>query len=194
MAVGLADNRDRRVANSPYLGQWGGRCMSSSTPPPASAPVDPDVEPAAARRRRAGADPLVLGVIALGGVLGAEARYALSLWHPAAAGSWPATTWWINVTGSFLLGVLMVLLTELTSPRRLLRPFLGVGVLGGFTTFSTAMVDVQGLLRDGRPVLAMGYLVGTVLAALAAVTAGTVVTRGVAAAGARLRARRGTAR
>jgi len=155
--------------------------MSSSTPQPVGAPVDPDTGAAPGRHPARTVEPAVLAVIALGGVLGAEARYALSSWHPAAAGGWPATTWWINVAGSFLLGALMVLLTELTSPHRLLRPFLGVGVLGGFTTFSTAMVDVLGLLRAGHPALALAYLLGTALAALAAVTVGAVAMRAVAA-------------
>jgi len=194
MAVGLADNRDRRVANSPYLERQRGRRMSSSTPGPVGAPVDPDTGTVPDQRPAGRRDPAVLAVIAIGGVLGAEARYGLSVWHPQAAGQWPATTWWINVVGSFLLGLLMVLLTELTSPHRLLRPFLGVGVLGGFTTFSTAMVDVDGLFRSGRPVLASAYLVGTALAALAAVTVGTVVTRAVATAFVRVRIRRGSAR
>ena len=157
--------------------------MSSSTPHPVSAPVDPDTAAAGAGRRPRSLDAAVLGVIALGGVLGAEARYGLSVWQPHQPGQWPATTWWINIAGSFLLGVLMVLVTELTAPHRLLRPFLGVGVLGGFTTFSTAMVDVDGLVRAGRPVLAATYLGGTAVVALLAVTVGAVVTRALTGAG-----------
>jgi CrcB protein len=184
MAVGLADNRDRRVANSPYLGHPGGRCMSTSSPQPVRAPVDPDIGSGRGRPARI-VDPAVLTVIALGGVLGAEARYGLSLWHPTASGQWPATTWWINIAGSFLLGALTALIAELTAPHRLVRPFLGVGVLGGFTTFSTAMVDVDQLFLADRPVLAGVYLVGTAVAALAAVTTGTLVMRVLAVAWAR---------
>jgi fluoride exporter len=167
--------------------------VSSSTPPPVGAPVDPDAS-VDSRRPVRRIEPAVLAAIAAGGVLGAEGRYVLSVWHPAGTGEWPATTWWINVGGSFVLGALMVLLTELTSPHRLLRPFLGVGVLGGFTTFSTAMVDVHQLLLAGRPALAMGYLFGTVLAALVAVTLGSVVARGIATARVRRRTRRGSRR
>jgi fluoride exporter len=165
--------------------------MSPSSPRPVGAPVDPDTGVVPARRPVQHADPAVLAVIAIGGVLGSEARYALSAWHPATAGQWPATVFWINVAGSFLLGALMVLLTELTSPHRLMRPFLGVGVLGGFTTFSTAMVGVQQLFLAGRPLPAVAYLLGTAAVALVAVALGALATRAVAAAFVRLRFRRG---
>ena len=165
--------------------------MSPSTPRPVGAPADPDTGVVPARRPVRHADPAVLAVIAVGGVLGSEARYALAAWHPAAADQWPVTVFWINVAGSFLLGALMVLLTELTSPHRLMRPFLGVGVLGGFTTFSTAMVDVHRLFLAGRPALGFAYLLGTAVVALVAVTLGAVATRAVAAALVRTRSRRG---
>jgi CrcB protein len=164
--------------------------MSPSTPRPVGAPVDPDTGVVPARRPVPHADPAVLAVIAVGGVLGSEARYALAAWHPAVANQWPATVFWINVAGSFLLGALMVLLTELTSPHRLMRPFLGVGVLGGFTTFSTAMVDVHRLFLAGRPMLASAYLLGTAVVALVAVALGALATRAVAAALVRARSRR----
>jgi fluoride exporter len=89
----------------------------------------------------------------------------------------PVSTWLVNTSGCLLIGVLMTVVTELSAPHRLVRPFLGVGVLGGYTTFSTATVEVQQLTLHGRPALALGYLVGTVVAALVAVTAGTVGTR-----------------
>lgn len=129
-------------------------------------------------------------MIAAGGVLGSEARLALGLALPHAPGTWPLATLLINVSGSFILAALMVVLTELTSPHRLLRPFLGVGVLGGYTTFSTAELDVQQLLRAGRPLLAAGYLVGTMVAALLAAWAGAALTRTAAAGWGRRRARR----
>jgi fluoride exporter len=156
-----------------------------------TSPVDPDVEvPTSARRTPGRLDPAVVAVIALGGVLGAEARYALGLALPHAPGSWPLGTLLINVSGSLALGALMVVVTELTSPHRLLRPFLGVGVLGGYTTFSTAEVDVAQMLRAGRPLLATGYLVGTALAALLAAWLGTTLARTAAAGWGRRRARR----
>jgi fluoride exporter len=91
----------------------------------------------------------------------------------------PWATFAANVSGCLLIGVLMVLVTEVWAGRWLLRPFLGVGVLGGYTTFSTYSVDVVRLVDAGVPAVALAYLAGTVLAALAAVYAGTVVARWV---------------
>jgi CrcB protein len=85
----------------------------------------------------------------------------------------------------------MVVITELTSPHRLVRPFLGVGVLGGYTTFSTATVEVQQLALHGREALALGYLLGTVLAALVAATAGMIMARAMGGLWVRRRAGRG---
>jgi CrcB protein len=156
-----------------------------------TSPVDPDVDlRTSSRRSRPRVEPAVLAAIAAGGVLGAEARYALGLALPHAPGSWPLATLLINVSGSFVLAALMVVLTELTSPHRLLRPFLGVGVLGGYTTFSTAEIDVAQMLRAGRPLLAVGYLLGTVLAAVLAAWAGATLARTAAAGWGRRRARR----
>ncbi|HEY0401933.1 MAG TPA: CrcB family protein [Blastococcus sp.] len=140
--------------------------------------IDPDVDlRVPAQRRQRAFDPAVLGVIAAGGVLGAEARYALERAVPSAAGDWPVATFVINVAGSLLIGVLMVVVTELRTPHRLVRPFLGVGILGGFTTFSTAVVEVVALQRAGEPVLGLAYLVGTALSALLAVALGVAATR-----------------
>jgi fluoride exporter len=156
-------------------------------------PVDSDVDlPVPARRRQRDWDPAVLGAIAAGGVLGAEARYGLSVLLPHHPGQWPWATWLINVTGCFLIGILMVVITELTSPHRLVRPFLGVGVLGGYTTFSTAMVDVQQMVLAGHGGAALGYLIATVTAAVAAAFAGVIVTRASAALWLRRRADRRT--
>jgi CrcB protein len=115
----------------------------------------------------------VLAAISCGGVLGALARYGLGEAFP----HWPWTTLLINVTGCLLIGVLMVLVAEVWPARRLLRPFLGTGFLGGYTTFSTYVVDVQRLVSTGRAAVAVAYLGGTLLSALLAVYLGTVTTR-----------------
>lgn len=119
----------------------------------------------------------VLVAIALGGALGAEARYGIGVALPHAAAAFPWSTLLINASGCFLIGVLMVLITEVGSAPRLLRPFLGVGVLGGFTTFSTYAVDTSRLLLAGRPAVALAYLAGTLAAAMAAVWVGANATR-----------------
>ena len=139
--------------------------------------IDPDVDVHVPGQRRELWDhpAAVLGSISAGGVAGALARYGLSEAFPHASGGWPWTTWGINVGGCLLIGVLMVLISEVWTGQRLLRPFLGVGVLGGFTTFSTAIVDVQRLIAAGSAGLGLAYLVGTVAAALAAVVAGSAL-------------------
>jgi len=164
---------------------------AASSRTPLGAPVDPDVDLHVARRRRQRAlDPAVLLAVAAGGVVGAEARYALTLLWPVHAGQWPIATWTANVTGSFLIGALMVVLLELTAPHRLVRPFLGVGVLGGYTTFSTATVEVEKLFLSGRPGWAAAYLLGSVLSALVAVALGSVALRRAAATWEQRRTRR----
>jgi CrcB protein len=139
-------------------------------------PVDSDVdlhEPA----QRAELGIRLLGVISVGGALGASARYGLGVAVPAGPTGFPWATFGINVLGCLLIGVLMVLVTELFPTRRLLRPFVGVGVLGGFTTFSTYVVEIQHLLTAGALRTALLYLGGTVVAAVAATWLGLATTR-----------------
>ncbi|MFC8503967.1 fluoride efflux transporter CrcB [Pedococcus sp. NPDC057267] len=146
------------------------------------ATVDPDVdlrgEPA---RREWSSHRWVLPVVAVGGMLGATARYLLATAHPAPAGGIPWGTFTINVTGCLLIGVLMVFVVEVGGTHPLLRPFLGVGVLGGYTTFSTYTVETLGLLRHGATVAAITYLLLTAVAALVAVALGASATRGTLA-------------
>ncbi|GHH82380.1 putative fluoride ion transporter CrcB 1 [Streptomyces sulfonofaciens] len=119
----------------------------------------------------------VVAVIALGGVLGSTARYGTGLLWPTPPGAFPWTTLLVNVAGCGLIGVLMVVVAEAGAAHPLVRPFLGTGVLGGFTTFSTYAVDVERLTDGGRPGLGLTYLVLTLLAALTAVWAAAVATR-----------------
>lgn len=118
----------------------------------------------------------VLAAISIGGAIGALARYLITLAVPPGARSFPWATFGINVVGCLLIGVLMVLVTEVWPNRRLIRPFLGVGVLGGFTTFSTYVVDIQRLTDQGASAVALAYLLATIVAALAAVYTGITVT------------------
>lgn len=143
-------------------------------------PVDPDVDLRVPEQRRelAAHPAAVLGAIAAGGVAGAEARYGLSLLDRAAAGL-PWTTLAINVIGCLLIGVLMTLLGRAGRPHPLVRPLLGVGVLGGFTTFSGYAVDAQRLFAGGHPATAVAALVATPLLALPAVWLGARVARRV---------------
>jgi CrcB protein len=119
----------------------------------------------------------VLGAIAMGGSLGALGRYAVGEALPHAPGSFPWSTLLVNVSGCLLIGVLMVVALELTEPHRLVRPFLGVGVLGGYTTFSAASVELQQLLDAHRDATALAYLLATPAGALIAAWAGLTLAR-----------------
>jgi CrcB protein len=119
----------------------------------------------------------VLAVVSAGGAIGALARYGLGVAFPHAKGAFPWATFGVNVSGCLLIGVLMVLITEVWPARKLVRPFVGTGVLGGYTTFSTYIVDIQQLLAAGRPTAAFGYLVTTAVSALAAVYVGSALTK-----------------
>ena len=116
--------------------------------------------------------PEVLAVIAAGGVLGAEARYGLTRLIPASPGRVPWAILLINVLGGLLMGVLMALLARSAHPNPLIRPFLGVGILGGFTTFSTYSTDTYALIDADRPLVAVGYVFFTLAGALLAVVLG----------------------
>lgn len=119
----------------------------------------------------------ILVAIAIGGVIGTEGRYGLGQLMPHSASQFPWSTLVVNASGCLLIGALMVMIVELTSPRRLIRPFLGVGVLGGYTTFSTFAVDADRLVSGHRALLALAYVAATLAACLAAVTAATLATR-----------------
>jgi fluoride exporter len=119
----------------------------------------------------------VLAAIAAGGAIGSVARYGLATALPHRPAHFPWATFVTNAAGCFAIGVLMVVVAGVLPGRPLLRPFLGVGVLGGFTTFSTYALEIQRLADGGARGTAMAYLAGTVVAALAAGYAGSRTTR-----------------
>jgi CrcB protein len=124
----------------------------------------------------------VLAVIAFGGALGSMARWGLTLLWPPHPGAFGWATLTANVTGSLALGVLMIFVLDVLPPSRYARPFLGTGVLGGYTTFSTAMLDTRAQLVAGRPAQAGAYLFGGLAAGLLAVWLGMVTARAVVVA------------
>lgn len=141
--------------------------------------VDPDVDLHDSRQLRE-TRPRVWDLVvatAVGGIVGAETRYGIAVAIPHAGNQFPWSTLIINATGSLVIGVVMVLLLELTSPHRLLRPFLGVGVLGGYTTYSTFAVDTEQLVHAHRPAIALAYVLLTVVCCLLAVVVGSAATR-----------------
>lgn len=139
------------------------------------------LEAAAARRPRWLPEPrripwLTLGLIAVGGVAGALTRQALWAAFPQRA-PFDWTTLFINVTGRGLIGMLMAALAQFRHAPRLTSSFLGTGVLGGFTTFSTYIVEIQRSIASGRPATGLAYLIITLIGALLAARAGMAVAR-----------------
>jgi fluoride exporter len=153
--------------------------MITGVRPTTDLPTDPDVDLRKPWQRMElrRAPWAVLSVISAGGILGAWARHALALAWPYRPDQFPWATLVTNVSGCLLIGVLMVLITDVWAGHRLLRPFLGVGILGGYTTFSTYAVDVQQMVAAGVAGTALVYLAGTLVAALAAVYTGISLTR-----------------
>lgn len=119
--------------------------------------------------------------VSAGGVLGGCARYGINQLVPTDAGAFPWATFLVNVSGSFCLALLLVLILDVWPPMRFLRPFLAVGVLGSFTTLSTWMVELDQLLIDGATTLAAAYLAASVFAGVAATCLGLLLGRAVAA-------------
>jgi fluoride exporter len=120
-----------------------------------------------------------LAAVAVGGGVGSAARYLLSVAIPAGHG-FPWGIFIVNVTGCLALGGLLVYLLEVWPPRPLLRPLLAVGLLGGYTTFSTYAAGVLSLLTGRQFALADAYALSSIVAALAAVWCGMVGARKLA--------------
>jgi len=134
--------------------------------------------PSGARRSGSSwAGPGVLLAIAAGGALGAPARYGLAELVDVAPGSFPWATFWTNVSGSLALGFVLVVLVARFPPTRYLRPFVAVGFLGAFTTFSTFAVETDLLVKDGHLAVGIAYATASVAAGLAAAWAGMVLAR-----------------
>lgn len=114
--------------------------------------------------------------VAVGGALGATARYATGLWAARLLGKgFPWGTLIVNVAGSFLMGVLIVLMAHSSANR--FAPLLLTGLLGGFTTFSAFSLDAVTLYERGQLGLAAAYVLGSVVTSLAALAAGLAAAR-----------------
>lgn len=119
----------------------------------------------------------LLLVVAAGGALGAAGRFGAAKALPSAPDEFPWSTFLVNATGCLLLGLLMVCALDVWPTSRYLRPFLGIGLLGGFTTFSTYALETRNLVAEHQQQLAGVYLVGSVAAGLTAVWLGIAVGR-----------------
>jgi CrcB protein len=117
-------------------------------------------------------DAGLLAAVATGGVVGSLGRYAVGLALPHGVDDFPWATFVVNVTGSFAMGLLVVWVLTMAEPHPWLRPFLGVGVLGGWTTFSSFALDVHALTSAHEAALAAAYVVGSFVVGLVAVGLG----------------------
>ena len=118
-------------------------------------------------------------LVAMGGAIGAATRYGVSLALPARESGWPLATFLINVSGSLLIGFLAGWLATRDAAGEPWRLLLGVGVLGGFTTFSAYSLETLRMIERGDIAGASTYAVGSVFAGLAAVALGLFLARRV---------------
>lgn len=121
----------------------------------------------------------VPAAVAVGGALGAPARYGISLAVHITPGTFPWGTFWINVSGSFALGLVMAFLLERFPPTRYVRPFVATGFLGSYTTYSTFAVETDLLVRNGHAVVAAAYAGASLVGGFTAVWIGLSLGRAV---------------
>lgn len=121
---------------------------------------------------------MTLLLIAVGGAAGAAARYLIAGWvEGITAGRVPWGTFAVNISGSFLLGVVFALAIDraILSPE--VRVPLMVGFIGSYTTFSTLMLESWGLVEDGQVMLMLANIIGSILVGMIAVVAGLALGR-----------------
>jgi fluoride exporter len=118
-------------------------------------------------------------VVLAGAGLGGLARYVAGTWIMAKyGGRFPLGTFVINITGAFLIGVLMTVLTERFHPHPNWRLFVVVGILGGYTTFSSFEYETYQAVRDGERWLGLLYVGGSVVLGYLGVWLGSVLAGG----------------
>ncbi len=121
--------------------------------------------------------PAVLVAIGLGGALGTVARFLLDTTFSDSARQFPTTTVLINLSGSLAIGLLVPLVDNFSTRAPLVRPFLLVGILGGWTTYSTLAVDAVVLAKDDHAAAGVLSVVATVGGGLALVLVGHALGR-----------------
>jgi CrcB protein len=139
-----------------------------------AAPVIPKRRPAFPR-----VDRRELAAIFVGGALGTLARAALSEAFPQSATSWPWPTFAVNIVAAFLLGYFVTRLQERLPLSSYRRPFVGTGVCGGLSTFSTMQVELFKMIDAHDWGLAVGYAAASIAAGYAAIHLATALVRRV---------------
>lgn len=119
-------------------------------------------------------------IVFLGAGLGGALRHGVNLLAARLLGTgFPYGTLAVNVLGSFVMGVLVVLFARRGDPGQATRLLLTTGVLGGFTTFSTFSLDTAVLIEGGARGIALGYTLVSVLGSVGALFAGMALARGI---------------
>jgi fluoride exporter len=116
-------------------------------------------------------------LVMAGGAVGAGARYALARALEGVSASWPWPTFLANVVGGLLMGLLAAHVLRGGAGVENVRLFVGVGLLGGFTTFSAFSLEMAQMVERGQAGLAVGYAMASVILALAAVFAGLALSK-----------------
>lgn len=125
--------------------------------------------------------PTTVLLVAIGGSLGAAAREVVEQAMPASHNGFPGATLAINLSGAFLLGLVleaMARIGEHTGGRKRARLIIGTGFLGAYTTYSTFALEADLLVRAGHQLSAVGYVLLTAVGGLVAAAAGVAVSAG----------------
>jgi CrcB protein len=120
-----------------------------------------------------------VAAVFVGGSCGALLRAGLGEAFPTTVGSWPWPTFAVNIVGAFLLGYFATRLQERLPLSSYRRPFLGTGLCGGLTTFSTMQVELLEMLERSRYLLAIGYAAASLAVGFAAIHLATAMVRRV---------------
>jgi CrcB protein len=120
-----------------------------------------------------------LAAIFSGGIVGALARTGLTEAFPVGPGSWPWPTFAVNIVGAFMLGYFVTRLQERLPTSAYKRPFLGTGVCGALTTFSTVQLELYKMIETDQWALATGYMAATIVVSFVAVAGATAMVRRV---------------
>ena len=116
--------------------------------------------------------------VAIGGALGSVARYALSSWiFDITSHKFPYATLIVNVAGSFVMGILFVVIVERAALPAEMRSLLMIGFIGAFTTFSAFSLDALGLWQNGHVLMSVIYMIATVILCLVAISTAIWLTR-----------------
>lgn len=122
-------------------------------------------------------DPRELGAIFVGGAIGSIARAWVGLHLNGTPGQWPWGTFTVNVLAAFLLGYFSTRLLERLPVSNYQRPFLGTGICGGLSTFSTMQVEVVRIFQSGAWVVGVSYVAASIAAGYVALHLATALVR-----------------